>query len=493
MLKQIGSYKVDSLVEDKPFLKSFLGIHMRTNEPGLIHVYSKDGYDLSQSANMEEYSRRLLSLKHDHLKRIYETGQGENSLYIIDEYLENIPLDMFLDQVGVIPLRKALNLILQIALALDYLHHHGFLGGNLTLGSISIDRNEAAILEFRPPALASDVPLEIRANQRAEQLPGNYAASSDIYSLGVLAYEIILAKKSSGPLIINSLPKGMQNIVSKCVQIDPADRFLSVHDFLEELSSYQNSQAMQEESHREDLLQKVYLDMQCIQVAMLPRKAPEWGGVKIGMIHHPGLVLSGVYYDFFKLPSNAYVIFLSESVSKGIYGLAWIAGLRGMLKTILKMTSDPLEIVQQINKDLCEDQFDEVFVLSLLTLLPEEKQIRFISCGHAPLWVQKRNDSTPVRIITPNIGLGIDPHFAFKQYQYPWQRGDKFTINTFSAVSLKGDEGLISTEKDFQDLLIDTYDASPQQRVDHIYTAIKHLFYKKVIDRCFALLTMELE
>ena len=123
-------------------------------------------------------------------------------------------------------MRRALEIILQVAYALLHLHSHGVIHRDLKPENILItEEGEIKVIDFGIAQLHEEeknvtdadrflgTPNYMSPEQKED--PSSVTFSSDIYSLGVILYELILGKLSFGIINLIALPKGLKKICCK--------------------------------------------------------------------------------------------------------------------------------------------------------------------------------------------------------------------------------------------------------------------------------------
>jgi serine phosphatase RsbU (regulator of sigma subunit) len=230
--------------------------------------------------------------------------------------------------------------------------------------------------------------------------------------------------------------------------------------------------------------------MRQAQVTLTPLSAPQWTKLEIGVSSHKGMSVSGLYYDFFTLPNNAYGILVGEASSKGTEGFIITSIIRGMARALCHLTIKPEEFVTVLNDLLINDPMKPIFSISYLILLPEENLIKYISCGYGTLWFIPAGTEAPIKILSEHIPLGVDPKVSFREVSHPWQINDSLIISAFSEVpSVEKQESFLSEDK-FRPFLMEVLHLSPQKQVEVMSRKAKVIFSRTLEERSFVLISI---
>jgi serine/threonine-protein kinase len=162
----------------------------------------------------EEYRRRFFReaqaagrLSHPGIVTIYDVGEEESSQspFIVMEYIDGRALSDVVEDMagGVLPQDTALDLIRQIAVALDYAHGQGIVHRDIKPSNILVTRDgQAKIADFGIAKLSlAEVTLSgnllgTPAYMSPEQISGKpIDGRSDLFSLGVIAYWLLTGEK----------------------------------------------------------------------------------------------------------------------------------------------------------------------------------------------------------------------------------------------------------------------------------------------------------
>lgn len=235
---------------------------------GMGEVYRADDLKLGQPVALKFLPDELLSdgaalarfhrevrvarqVSHKNVCRVYDIGEVGGRHFLSMEYIKGEELSSLLRRIGRLPSDKATQLARQICAGLNAAHEVGVLHRDLKPSNVMIDGDgNARILDFGLAGLAE----EFREDEMAagtpaymapEQLSGEtFTVRSDIYSLGLLLYELFTSKKAfdaptlgelirlrrsnTTPATPSSLVKDLdplvEKVIDRCIQKDPSAR-----------------------------------------------------------------------------------------------------------------------------------------------------------------------------------------------------------------------------------------------------------------------------
>lgn len=173
-------------------------------------------------------------VSHPNVCRVYDIGEAEGLPYISMEYVDGDDLGALLQRIGRLPAEKAMEISRKLCAGLAAAHARGVIHRDLKPQNIMLNkRGEVLIMDFGLAAIADQLSgAEARngtpAYMSPEQLKGiEVTAKSDIYSLGLILFELFTGKKAysatSVPQLIAaqeaSTLAGMTTLAS---DVDPA-------------------------------------------------------------------------------------------------------------------------------------------------------------------------------------------------------------------------------------------------------------------------------
>lgn len=193
---------------------------MPIGKGGMGEVYKADDLELGQTvalkflpaaiAKDETALKRFRSevrtarqVAHPNVCRVFDIAEANGVYFITMEFIEGDDLSMLLRRIGRLPSDKAIETSRQLCLGLHAIHEAGILHRDLKPANIIIDsKGKARITDFGIAGVESDLTRDdfrsgTPAYMSPEQLDGKgVTRKSDIYSLGLLLYEIFTGKQA---------------------------------------------------------------------------------------------------------------------------------------------------------------------------------------------------------------------------------------------------------------------------------------------------------
>lgn len=456
----IGPYKIESLLDKGGTSLLYLGIHPDTLEPLTIKVLST--HHLSHPEMIDRFIQesKIIGLSsHPNIVKLYGEGKWEGGLYIAMEFVQGISLRQLILQ-NSLSLKRSLDIVLQISYALTHLHANGIIHRDLkpenilltSTGGIKVIDFGISLLmqEQTDPAKVEGLvgtPVYMSPEQKKNPLDVSY--NSDIYSLGLITYELVLGKLSHGDVHISLMPRGLQKILAKALQPDPLKRYQDIVDFITDLNAYLSSVEFEKDLRGKDFVSDISDEVHEAPRLFLPQNPPNWPHVEIGIANDEMRSLSAMYYDFFTLKEGRLGILLAEPSDKGVKGLVAIASLRGMIHAINSTCQHPKDLVEKLNALIVSDKFDQFFTVCSLVLDPVKHQFYYLSCGYGPLWSLPSGSEHPKIITADNVALGLSADTEFMEITANWMIGDTLVLPSFAA-HVKDNSSLENLIKDAQ-------------------------------------------
>lgn len=194
-------------------------------------------------------ARHAALVNHEGIANVFDYGEEQGSAYIVMELVPGEPLSTIIEREGKLPADRVLGIVAQTATALQAAHDAGLVHRDIKPGNLLITpEGRVKITDFGIARIADQVPLTATGQVMGtvqylapEQASGHTAtAATDIYSLGIVAYECLAGKRpftgesqvaiamaqinDTPPPLPAEVPGAVQRLVLACLAKDPSDR-----------------------------------------------------------------------------------------------------------------------------------------------------------------------------------------------------------------------------------------------------------------------------
>lgn len=206
----------------------------------------------------------LSQMSHRNVRRILSAGKWNDSLYMVTEFIDGKTLKDIINENGPVPVKTAIDYALQIVAGIEHAHRRNIIHRDIKPQNIivSVD-GTVKLVDFGIARMLSQTTRTMGGKDvvgsvhyiSPEQARGNEVdLRTDIYSLGVLMYEMFTGKvpfegeeavsiamkhvnqKPAAPMNVNSnVPRGINDIILKCMEKNPDDRYQSASELREDL------------------------------------------------------------------------------------------------------------------------------------------------------------------------------------------------------------------------------------------------------------------
>src|SRR6202044_428562 len=227
-------YRADDLTLGQPVALKFLPEEASRDE-GLLERFR----------NEVRIARRV---SHPNVCRVYDVGDMEGHTFFTMEYVDGEDLASLLRRIGRLPEDKALDIARQLCAGLAAAHTKGVLHRDLKPANIMLDgRGQVVITDFGLAGVVDQIQgAEVRSGTPAymapEQLAGKEVSTrSDIYSLGLVLYEVFtgrraFSEKPAGKLrtgdrtlsrpstVVKDINPVIERVILRCLETEPSAR-----------------------------------------------------------------------------------------------------------------------------------------------------------------------------------------------------------------------------------------------------------------------------
>lgn len=244
-------YLAHDLILDRDVSVKLLRLDLR-DDPHTIKRFQREGLAATE-------------LVHPNIVSVYDVGEENGMQYMVMEYVKGMDLKAYIKQNFPIPYQEVINIMEQVLSAVAVAHAHNIIHRDLKPQNILIDEKGVAKITDFGIAVAMSENALTQTNTvlgsvhylSPEQARGGMATKkSDIYSLGIILYELLTGTvpfkgetaisiaikhfQSEIPSVREfdpRIPQALENVVLKATSKKPSDRYETVSDMANDLET----------------------------------------------------------------------------------------------------------------------------------------------------------------------------------------------------------------------------------------------------------------
>lgn len=282
---RIGKYTIESKIAEGGMGAVYKGTHPTLNRTVILKKLTLKG---SQQF-IERFRREaqiMMEFKNDNIVSVYDHFKAGDSYYIVLEYIDGLALGDLIRKERYLPEDVALYIFMEAAIALAYAHkrnvvHRDIKPANLLISS----EGEIKLVDFGVAHMGDDGDSELTTDGMTIGTPSymapeqfkdskNVDRRADIYSLGVMLYEMLTGKKpfpgNFSPEAIAKIQKGKctpprkhnpsisgfaSRYIRKAMKVNPDKRFHNSDKIVSSMERYfQNTDVKQIQGRLKSLI-----------------------------------------------------------------------------------------------------------------------------------------------------------------------------------------------------------------------------------------------
>ncbi len=251
-IKTVGKYKLLGELGRGGMAIVYEGLHPHLGRTVAIKMLSHAlVYDQDFAKRFKDEAKIIAQLGHENIVQVHDYEEKYATYFIIMEKIEGSMLSRLIDSQGVIPFDQTRSIIRQLASALDFAHARGIIHRDIKPSNVAIEPDgKVKLMDFGIAKTARDPEQEEEIIGTAEYMSPEQALGrkmdgrADIYSVGVMAYEMLtgrlpfdspdpyellrkhIREPIPAPKTINpDVPDDLNQLVIKATQKAPEARF----------------------------------------------------------------------------------------------------------------------------------------------------------------------------------------------------------------------------------------------------------------------------
>lgn len=256
-----GKYSVIKLIGRGGFYSAYIVQDIKSNKRWTMELCDKTNRNYSPAIREKilQEPHMMMKLNHPTIPKVVDIGENDENIFIVREYIEGVTLESVVRECGAQSADKVIEWGKEICDMLRYLH-------NLIPPHIYCDIKPANVIlmpdnHLKVVDFGSVRIYDLMKNRDTcwwgtigyaapEQYGGcqQTDARTDIFGLGMTMHHLVTGVDPNQPpyetkpicQINPDLPKGLEYIISKCIQPNPDDRYQNCDELMDDLNNYMN-------------------------------------------------------------------------------------------------------------------------------------------------------------------------------------------------------------------------------------------------------------
>jgi sigma-B regulation protein RsbU (phosphoserine phosphatase) len=171
-------------------------------------------------------------------------------------------------------------------------------------------------------------------------------------------------------------------------------------------------------------------EARAIQEGFLPKEIPQVAGYEIAAAWQSARVVGGDYFDVLPFDGEMCGLCIADVAGKGLPAALLMSNLQAAVRGLASPSLAPEDLCSRLNALLCRNIASDRFVTLFYAQLDgASRQLRYVSAGHNPPFVVRR-DGSHERLRQGGIVLGIFANQTFKSDVTQLQSGDRLVLYT---------------------------------------------------------------
>ena len=226
--------------------------------------------ELAASVGGERFLREIeiaAGLSHQHILSLIDSGEADGLFYYVMPYVEGESLRDCLEREKQLPIEEAIRIACEVADGLGHAHRQGVVHRDIKPANVLMSDGHALIADFgvaraagagsqglTRTGLAVGTPAYMSPEQASSA--DEVDARSDLYALGCMLYEMLAGEPpltgptpqatatlrltttaTSLPVLRETVPGGLDRVVSRALAKSPADRYRTAEELAEALAA----------------------------------------------------------------------------------------------------------------------------------------------------------------------------------------------------------------------------------------------------------------
>jgi serine phosphatase RsbU (regulator of sigma subunit) len=190
------------------------------------------------------------------------------------------------------------------------------------------------------------------------------------------------------------------------------------------------------------------------QESLLPHSLPCFASYRIHAFNNPTRYVGGDFYDFMQLISGEWMGVLADVSGKGMPAALLSSMVLGALNMEFRAGTEAPEVLNRVNRLLCEKSLGSQFVTLFLFLLNPDGQGSYISAGHNPVCLYRAATGKIEALVSDAAVLGIFDSFVYETHALHLCSGDILVVYSDGLTDAENPHGEMFNEERVQEIIL---------------------------------------
>ncbi len=189
------------------------------------------------------------------------------------------------------------------------------------------------------------------------------------------------------------------------------------------------------------------------QESLLPHTLPQFENFHIHAFNNPTRYVGGDFYDFLQLGPREWTGVLADVSGKGMPAALLSSMVLGALSVELRSGIRLQEVLNRVNRLLCEKSLVSQFVTLFLFSLGTDGEGQFISAGHNPAWLFRSTTGNIENLIADAPVLGIFEKASYQHRAFHLCKGDVLVVYSDGLTDAENLQGEMFGKKRLREII----------------------------------------
>lgn len=187
--------------------------------------------------------------------------------------------------------------------------------------------------------------------------------------------------------------------------------------------------------------------------------------------------VGGDFYDFYFISPKKLIFLIADVSGKGIPACLCMMRAKTIVNNISKFEYSPKELIESVNKIICETNKQGFFVTMLIGIIDVKTgKLSFINCGHNPPLLRRNGKFEYIKMDT-NLVLGMVDDFEYNIHEMQLQKDDMIFMYTDGITEARSDKDELFGEERLAQCLNNRREENVSKVIENVKTNL-HGFTK---------------